>query len=327
MISRLTGTALLLSLLAGATPAAAPAEPEAFVPEVYRTPDLSIRAGIAMHEGRVVELGDVLALVVVVSWNGAKVQPEEPGDAFFTDAWPKEAGPVLLGRTTEPGTPAGAFTEQRRHVFRFQVVGCPDAELTCPGNRRYGVPEFTLRYRTDAGEGGEVATFRPEPRSLTIATSIARNEDGRLHPFSTYFPTGAYPEPLSAPDRTRASLATIGIGLVMLIGGVLMWPFRFRDRNPFAAKDVPRWQQLLRELPAAGSEDPARLAEQMRRCLVWYLSDELGIDAFDWLDGEAGRQPDAHAPLRELFIDLLHDPSGRAEALRSRLTGLLAAGA
>ena len=110
-----------------------------------------------------------------------------------------------------------------------------------------------------------------------------------------------------------------------------MWPFRSRSDDT-AADAVPRWRKQLEKLRAADAGDDARYLDELRRCLVWYCNDELGVDAFVWLDlaernddvREAAEDDASYTGLRDLFIDLLHAPTDEAEALRDRLERLIA---
>ena len=310
-----------LAWLAAAAPTAA-GEPYGFAPEVYRSDGLVIRAGIATPDGQIVLLGDVLTLVVVVSWNEGALTLEEPDERFFSDAWPGKSVPVVIDQAQARGPGSDTYTDELRYVWRFQLVSCPGDKPTSPGDRQYPMPEFTLHYRTGTTPGE--LKFRPRPKELTVITAIERDEAGELRPFDSYFPSGAYPDPLPIRDRTEASLAILGIGSVTLIGGMLMWPLRLRRKQLFAPGEKPRWERLLLELETEKTDDEKRLADRMRRCLVWYCSDALGTDPFEWLVRDAAHD-EAHAELRDLFLDLLHDPSGRCSELRNRLTAVVTA--
>ncbi len=310
-----------LGCLAAVTPAVA-GQPQWFAPEVYRGTRLMVRAGIAAPDGQIVHFGDVLSLVVMVSWDRGALTLEEPGERFFADAWVGSSAPVVVeqSRVHVPG--ADGYTDELRYVWRFQLLGCPGDKPTCPGDRVYPMPEFTLRYVAGAGPGELM--FRPRPQELTVITAIERDEAGELRPFAAYFPSGAYPDPLPVRDRTRTSLAVLGIGSLILIGGTLMWPLRLRRKQLFASAERPRWEKLLLELETEESGDEKQLADRMRRCLVWYCSDSLGADPFEWLDSDRAHDA-AHAELRALFLDLLHDPTGRCAELRNRLTAVVTA--
>lgn len=310
----------VLAWFAAAAPAGASNE-HPLAPEVYRSPDLVVRAGIATRDGQIVHFGDVLTLVVFVSWNEDALVLEKPGERFFSEAWAMDPSPVVIERQETRGPGSGGYTDELRYVWRFQLVSCPGGAPTCPGDRHYPMPEFALRYRAKGGEPAELR-FRPAPQALTVLTAIARDEEGRLYPFPAYFPSGAYPDPLPVDDRTHASLAAFGIGSLIFIGGMLMWPLRFRRKQLFAAGERPRWKNLLLELQDEHEDDERRLADRMRRCLVWYCSDALGADPLHWLARDKPHD-EAHAEFRDLFLDLLHDPSGRSAELRGRLTALV----
>lgn len=301
---------------------AAPAA-DGFAPEVYRDAHLTVHAGIAPREGEVVELGDVLSLVIRISWDADAVTLEEPGQQLFPDAWAGGFTPVLLESRQMRRKGTGAYTDEIVYVFRFQIVSCPGAEPSCPGNRQYPLQDLTLRYRSKHAADPVSVKFRPRPDVVAVTTAIERDADNRLYPFASYFPSGAYPDPLPVADRTGAALMVLGTGSVMLIGGILMWPFRFRRKQLFATDQVPRWQTVLHDLQNEDEADERRLADRMRRCLVWYCSDSLNVDPFEWLAPGGNDYEAAHAELRGLFIDLLHDPSGRGAELRVRLASLV----
>ena len=106
-----------------------------------------------------------------------------------------------------------------------------------------------------------------------------------------------------------------------------MWPFRFKKQSPFAAKMANRWQELWDELQDDSVTDEARFFDRLRRCVVWYCTDELGEDPYNWLrTTERGADRDADETLedlRGLFVDLLQNPAGQGPELRTRFAGLV----
>lgn len=326
-------------VLACLMPVAAPARAEELAAEVYRDEDITIHAGVSELAGRIIHFGDVLPLVVDVSYNADRVSVDELSNDFFTDAWSEGDDPVLVDRKTSRRSGSGRSVERLRTVFHFQILDCPGEQWTCPGTREYLLPEFSLNYRivdadAEAIAGGDTAAgateslrFRPWPSILTVSSAIPLDEEDQLYPFRKYFPTNAYPNPVSGFDRTSESLGFVGIGMAALLGGILMWPFRFKKSNPFAAKSQARWQELLQELQDDDAEDEKRYFDRLRRCFVWYCTDELGIDPFDWMqlaEHDAEEQADETlASLHSLFIDLLHNPAGQGPELRTRLSDLI----
>ena len=310
---------------------AAPAGAEELAAEVYRDEDITIHAGVSELPGRIIHFGDVLPLVVDVSYNADRVSVDELDDDFFTGAWAEGDEPVLVDRQTSRRSGPGKSVERLRTVFRFQILDCPGEQWTCPGTREYLFPEFSLNYRIVEGVTATVTTksqgFRPWPSILTVSSAIPLDDEDQLYPFQKYFPTNAYPDPVSGSDRTAESLGFVGIGMAALLGGILMWPFRFKKSSPFAAKAPARWQELLQELQDDDAEDEKRYFDRMRRCLVWYCTDELDTDPFDWLQ-RAKRESDEQGDetltsLRSLFIDLLHNPAGQGSELQTRLSNLI----
>lgn len=300
---------------------------DTYATEVYRDQNAVVSAGISGSGGQIVHLGDVLSLVVTVSWNRENVNLEEPDERFFTDAWPEDGPVVLLKTIVARRTDGGEFSNELQTVFRFQITGCPGEELTCPGDREYLLPTFTLNYRTDTAEEPVAVQFRPQPERVTAMTTIPRDDEGQLYSFLNYFPTGAYPNPVTVLAQTNAPLIAFGIASTSFFGAMLMWSFFYRRKNSLAVKEAPRWQSLLHSLPDEEGENTGRLADDLRRCLVWYCSDELNVDTFDWLSPSGpGQQEPAHPELRMLFLDMLQNPAEQTEHLRSRLTTLLADG-
>ena len=159
---------------------------------------------------------------------------------------------------------------------------------------------------------------------------MQRDAEGQLYAFETYFPAGGYPEPMRGRDGTQSAVITAGIALAVLTGGLLMWPFR-KHRKDAPGAAMLRWEHQLSRVREADNVDDARFIDAMRRCLVWYCNDELGIDPFVWLDlAEPGDDEPAgsstaqnHADLRQLFVELLHDPVGQGAELRTRLEGVI----
>lgn len=306
--------AVLACLLATGGTASA----EELAAEVYRDGNIRIHAGISGLPGRIIHFGDVLPLVIDVSFDGEAVSISEPDEHFFDAAWPEGDRPALLDRKTMRSV------DRLQTIFFFQIVDCPGIDWTCPGDRGYQLPEFTLDYR--AGDAEKSVSFRPWPSLLSVSSAIPLDEENQLFPFRSYFPTDAYPDPVSAPDRRREAYGVIGVGMAALLGGVLMWPFRFRKSRAFAAKSRARWRELLEELERDDAADERRYFDRLRRCFVWYCTDELETDPFDWLRSyqqESGERGDGTAAeLRSLFLELLHCPQGQAPALRSRFAGL-----
>jgi len=321
----LLGTAVMLALPIAGTHAA-----DTLAPEVFRDEAISIHAGLAGDSRRSVQLGDVLTLVISVTYDPDGVALLAAEGEEFAVEWADPAAIAAADWQLKRGSVPGSDREQLQATLSFQVLGCPDEQMTCPGERTYALPTFSLEYRqlrvADAATAARTVVFRPWPETLAVATSIAMDEEDQLYPFTRYFPTGGYPDPLTVADNTRASVLTAGIALLTLMGGLFMWPFGSRDKKASAAA-APRWQTLLAELRNDNGEDEARFLDSLRRCVVWYCNDELRIDPFVWLDlaeraDEAGDEVEddkAYTELRSLFVDLLHNPVGRGAELRTRL--------
>ena len=318
-------------VILGTALAAAGARGDAYVGEVHREAAVAIAAGLA-GGGRVIHFGDALELVVIVDYDPDRLSIADLDESLFESAWSASDGVYLRSVAFERDSMPGPFSARLRASYEFQLLGCPDADRpTCAGDRVYLVPEFELGYTdVDTGTAGSIG-FQPEPQTLTVMTTIQLDAENQLFPFQVYFPNGGYPEPATGTDGRRTAFATAGVALALLTGGLIMWPFRSRNDNQAAAA-IPRWRTELQALQGADATDNARYLDNLRRCLVWYCNDELGVDAFIWLDlaerGDESRNAaeDDHSldGLRELFVDLLHEPPGEGAELRARFEQLIA---
>ena len=324
----------MLLLAALLTWAAALSAAEPYTQPVYTDAALEIEAGLDGAGGRALTFGDELVLAIVVRHDPGQVEVAALDEAFFTSQWPEAEGVYLRAAAFETRRTPDPRSREQRAVFRFQVLGCPDTSApTCPGDRFYPVPAFGIAYTDRAtGEPG-TASFELPAAALTVMTTIPRDPENQLFPFEVYFPYGGFPEPQTGADGTRAAVLTAGIAFAILTGGFLMWPFRSRSDDT-APDAVPRWKQQLEKVRAGDTGDEARYLDELRRCLVWYCNDELGVDAFVWLDlaerndddQDAAVDDASYKKLRDLFIDLLHAPTGEADALRDRLEQIIVRG-
>ncbi|NNE38259.1 MAG: hypothetical protein HKN08_08140 [Gammaproteobacteria bacterium] len=304
------------------------------IANVYNDDNLSVRAGILNMENRIIKFGDVLPMVVQVEYDASVVRLQDTGPEFFTQAWPEEQGAFLLETTSNMGSAESNGVTTRSNIFRFQVMACPEGKVLCKGSRFYDLPEFTLEYTTLDEAGNDIATesaqFRPWPANLMIASAIPLGEEGELNSFATYFPTGAYPNPLTGQDLRQSYTGMIAGGLVFLLGGILMSPFSFFKRKSVADKSKNRWEDVLVTLKSGELQDEKEFLDSLRKCLVWYIVDELKTDPFYWLKHETEVVQDEHkgtgdlAGYRELFIDVLHSPEGKNDELLDRFTTLIA---
>lgn len=322
---------LLIAVLA--TIAVVPADAAVLAAEVYRDDFVTVRAGLQGRSRQVVHFGDVLVLIVAVSYDSNSVEIQELDETLFTLAWPVAKGAHLVDWQSRRSVDRESGHESAYATYRFQILGCPnEGAPTCPGDRSYALPEFEIgvEYFDGSGESAHSIRFRPWPQTLRVSTTLQNDDEDQLLPFEAYFPAGGYPEPMFGEESIRKSFVTAGISLALLIGGLFMWPFHSRTQEKTAAEQ-PRWQQQLQILDESADGDDVRYADSLRRCLVWYCNDELKLDPFVWLDlAESGSQSDEalddesrHAALRSLFIDLLHNPAGQSGELRQRLQGIV----
>lgn len=299
--------------------------------EVYRDDVIAIGAAIGGASDEPVFFGDVLTLTVSVEFDPAAMTVRGPDEDLFLATFPASGAVLLSSWTAGPETVTESGWEHREATYRFQVVGCPEDQPTCPGPRNFLLPQLTLacRYLGDSDGAGRDCSvrFHPRPASIMVSTGLAKDEEGQLLPFETYFPDGGYPEPLQVTGHSAPGWALAGAAFIAFTGGLLMWPFRSKGPGD-AAAEIPRWRRVLQELPVDGSGDDTRYVDSLRRCLVWYCNDELQVDPFLWLDlaelAEGDEVDEAHGELRGLFAELLHKPAGQNRELRARLAQLIA---
>jgi hypothetical protein len=326
--------AIFVGLIASLLSFPGHAQTDFLIANVYQDDRISVNAGIVELENRIINFGDVIPMIIEISYNPGNVRMQEIDTAFFTEAWPENMGAYLLDHVSSAPPEPGSTFYRSRHIYRFQILACPEGAVLCKGSRFYELPEFTLQYHVLDETGSEVSTesvqFRPWQTNLMIASAIPLGEEGELNSFSTYFPTGAYPNPLTGLDYRHPSAGLVAGGLFLLLGGILMSPFSFLKRKAFAARSKTRWEEVLDILKSGDIQNEKEFVELLRKCLVWYCVDELDVDPFYWLKHEEEVALKEHhgvgnlAEHRDLFIDLLHSPSGENDILLERLTSLIA---
>lgn len=304
------------------------------VSEVFRDDNVVIAAGITEIDSTIIHFGDVLSLMMTVSYDKSKVKLQQPDSKFFSGTWLESAGIFLKDQQSVQQSGSGDQPTVDTHVFRFQIIGCPDTTKLCRGNRTYPIPEFILHYDLiDAGgavQSTNEVKFTPWPENVKVATTLALNEDGELDPFPTYFPTGAFPQPLSGVDSRNSSFVLIAGGLFLLLGGLLMSPFSFLKRKASVSKVNARWEKPLEQLRSGAFTDDEHQLDALRRCVVWYCTDKLGVDPFYWVkhqDEVSGKQQKVagdQASIRELFSEILLSPRGESKKLLDRFIQLTA---
>ena len=286
------------------------AQTELLIANVYKDDHISINAGIVELENRIINFGDVLPMVIDFSYIPSEIRLQEIDSIFFTEAWPENMGAYLLAHESSAPPESNSTLHQSRHLYRFQILACPDGAVLCKGSRFYDLPEFTLEYTILDEDGNDVSTesiqFSPWQANVMIASAIPLGEEGELNSFSTYFPTGAYPNPLIGKDFRHPSAGLIAGGLFLLLGGILMSPFSFLKRKVFAERSKARWEEVFENLKSGEIQNEKEFLEILRRCLVWYCVDEMDVDPFNWLKHEEEVSQKEHQVTGELknFRDL-----------------------
>jgi hypothetical protein len=325
--------ALIAMVFAGLVPLHGIANPEAIATEVYRDENILIRATVLEQENSILSFGDILLLTVEIVYDTSKVRLQDTGPAFFTGSWPQSRGAYLLDYQTSLSRSEGRDVMQRHNLFRFQILGCPEGLMSCQGERHYEIPEFALQYhvinQNDEVIDSRQAVFRPAPARITVLSTLEPGDAGELLEFSEYFPTGAYPDPLLGRMQKEIYSGLIAGGVFLLLGGILMSPLSLFKRKAFIPKSRPRWELILEQLKAGKFDQDEVFLDEMRRCVVWYCTDELGVDPFYWVkrQEEMSRQQQKgmgeHSEFKDLFIDLLHNPPGQGKILLDRFQALL----
>jgi len=303
------------------------------VEEVYRDEYVQIHARVMEQDITAITLGQVLSLVIDINYDDSRVQLQEDGAALFTSAWTQSHGAYLLEHQTSLIRSSSRATTQRHNLYFFQILGCPDGVFSCKGNRHYQMPAFELQYhiidKTDEKTDSRVAIFRPMPAIFTVTSTLESDEAGELHGFSEYFPTGAYPDPLVGRVQKELYSGLIASGVFLLLGGILMSPLSLFKRKKAVQKSRPRWELVFEQLQSGKFEQDEKFMDELRRCVVWYCTDELEVDPFYWVkhqeevSGKQQKGTGEYAEFRTLFIELLHNPSGEGKALLERFKSLL----
>jgi hypothetical protein len=300
--------------------------------EVFRDHNVTVHAGIPGAGGeQKIHFGDLLSMVVQVRYDEDRVRVPAPDSKFFGSAWSEAEGAFFKDVKFSQSTVDGV--RQDEYVFSFQLMACPAAQPLCRGDRLYEVPEFNLAYELIDASGAvtseQTAAFRAGQQKVTISTTLELGEEGELQSFQTYFPNGAFPPPLSGNDSRLMSVGVMVGGLLLLLGGLLMSPFNFFKRKAEVTRINDRWEPLLEQLRTGTYPDDAHQLDAMRRCLVWYCTDKLGVDPFYWVKNEHEVSGDKQkgkgdlAPYRALFNDILLSPRGQGKQLLDRLTQLV----
>jgi len=303
------------------------------ISEVYRDDRITISAEIVDLERQIIHFGDVLTLALNIDYDPKRIRIQELDSRFFTGAWSERDGAFLLHHQSITKSGSGQDSSESRNLYRFQILACPEGAVLCRGNRRYEVPEFTLEYELVTASDSEIIEpikFRPWPAAIVVGSAIPLDEEGELNSFLSYFPTGAFPSPLSGLEQESPFTGLIAGGMFLLLGGLLMSPLSFFKRSSLAtSKQKARWEHVLEKLKAGEFEDEAHFMDNLRRCMVWYCVDELAVDPFYWVKHESevsGKQKQGAgelAEMKELFIQLSHNPQGEGKVLLERLSQLI----
>ena len=104
-----------------------------------------------------------------------------------------------------------------------------------------------------------------------------------------------------------------------------MWPFGSRKRSSVAAGSTRRWHDAWKALENDPEPDEARRYDRLRRCIVWYCTDELGEDPYSWVDGSVDASDGASThivEIRRLFLEVLQNQPGQGPELQARFASL-----
>jgi len=325
--------ALVAMIISGLIPLHGIASPDAMASEVYQDENILIRASVDELENKSLSFGDILTLTVEIVYDSSKVRLQDSGPAFFTGSWPPSRGAYLLDHETSLSRGEGRNVVQRYNLFRFQILGCPEGLMSCQGERTYQIPEFKFQYdvinQHDEVTDSREVVFQPAPGSITVLSTLEPGDAGELLEFSEYFPTDAYPDPLLGKVQKELYSGLIAGGVFLLLGGILMSPLSLFKRKAFIPKARPRWELVLEQLKAGKFDQEEVFLDELRRCVVWYCTDELGVDPFYWvkhqeeMSGQQQNRMGEYSEFRDLFIELLHNPSGQGKALLDRFQALL----
>lgn len=268
----------LLFLIVCANASSAP-----LVPVVYRDDYVAVSAGIVDASQRMPRVGDVLTLRVAVHFSQDTTRISDLDDAFFERMFANQPEVRLLETDgMQQSAQADGLAVVEKH-WRFQILNCPDASSNCPGTRNYSMPITILDYSVMGGADGRPsqrsARFRPWPEQLSLVSAFPGQlpEDAMI---GDWIPASAMPMPATNQQATSLAPLPLAVGALLLL-----FSFLYRDgtgketHGKTPVSNATRWRQVALTLDEASLSD-AEWLDRYRRCLVWYLIDEEGMNPF-----------------------------------------------
>lgn len=304
-----------------------------YVPEVYRDEYVTVRSGIAEAGNRPINLGDRLTLRIEIDFRSKEVLVENLSEEIFRRNWGSEKALVMLE------APAVALIDHKdgratlRGEFPFEVLDCPAELPACPGPKVYPLPVISLGYQIIDASGKPVNNksirFNSWPGSLIVTPVLPVHHEG-LEEFSTYFPGGAFSGSLAFTEPHDNGLWAILAGGLLLLTSFM--PALFTSRGPrrveVSLKSGKRWENTLALLQQNRSFTDEEWSDMIRRCTVWYCTDEYGINPYSWLASPDKLSSPSLQAYREYLAEVLDQETiekGRRADFLSRfgqLTGI-----
>lgn len=284
------------------------------VPAVYRDDYLAIRSGVAEIGLRPIHLGDTITFVVQLEFDAGQVRVESLDDDFFLRAFAETESISLYAPVLVNHEETGNGRVTVGASWPVQILGCPDGQTNCRGDKHYELPVIAISYQiideTGAVANDKSARFRPGPGVVAVATALAATH-GPAGEFLDYFPGGAHPQVLPVERRGTAGTAAVIAGILLLVVG-------FNSRSPeqapskqVAHSHLPanRWERAFASLQNDSMPDD-QWADLLRRCASWYCLDELGRSPhalrsteFDRFFAELAEQERIGADQRAAYLD------------------------
>lgn len=285
-----------------------------YVPEVYRDEYVTVRSGIVEAGNQPVNLGDKLTLAIEVEFKANEVLVENLNEDVFRRNWGSEKGLVMTSSPIVTMITGADGRTTMRGEFPFEVLDCPAAMPACPGPKTYPLPVISIGYQIIDASGKPVNNksirFNTWPGTLVVTPVLPVHHEG-LEEFASYFPDGAYGGSLAYTEPHNSGTWAIVLGGLLLLTSFV--PSLFATKGPrrveVSMKSGKRWENILVLLQQNPSFTDEEWSDMIRRCVVWYCSDEYGVNPYSWLASPDKLQSPTLQAFREFFVEVMNQES------------------
>lgn len=282
-----------------------------YVPEVYRDEYVTVRSGIVEAGSQPINLGDRLTLAIEIDFKSKEVLVENLSEDIFRRNWGSQKGLVLIESPSVSLTDHADGRATLSGRFPFEVLDCPGELPTCPGPKIYPLPVISLGYQIIDASGQAVNNksirFNSWPGVLAVTSVLPVAHEG-LGEFSSYFPDGAYSGSLAFTESHSNGLWAMLAGGLLLLTSFIPALFTATPRRAEISRTSGRrWENTLALLREEGRTfTDEEWADMLRRCAVWYCTDEYGVNPYGWLASGDPLTGQSLQAFREYFIDVLN---------------------